>query len=71
MDRDKIEKAVKEIIIGVGEDPGRQGLVKTPTRVRRAYEELLSGYGIDVNKVLNGALYEVDNNDMLTSQMEK
>ena len=30
MDRDRIEKAVKDILIGVGEDPGRQGLVKTP-----------------------------------------
>jgi GTP cyclohydrolase IA len=65
MDREKIEKAVKDIIIGIGEDPGRQGLVKTPARVRHAYEELLSGYGIDVKKVLNGALYEIDNNDMV------
>jgi len=65
MDRDRIEKAVKEIIIGVGEDPGRQGLVKTPGRVRRAYEELLSGYGFDAKKLINGALYEVEKNDMV------
>ena len=65
MDRDRIERAVKDIIIGVGEDPGRPGLVKTPGRVRRAYEELLSGYGMDVKKVVNGALYEVKNNDMV------
>ena len=65
MDRDKIEKAVRDIIIGVGEDPGRPGLVRTPGRVRRAYEELLSGYEIDPKKVVDGALYEVESNDMV------
>jgi GTP cyclohydrolase IA len=65
MDRDRIEQAVKDIIIGVGEDPGRPGLVKTPGRVRRAYEELLSGYGTDPRKVVNGALYEVEHDDMV------
>jgi GTP cyclohydrolase IA len=65
MDRDRIEKAVKDILIGVGEDPERPGLVKTPGRVRRAYEELLSGYGTDPRKVVNGALYEVEHNDMV------
>ncbi len=65
MDRNRIEGAVKDILIGVGEDPGRQGLVRTPVRVRRAYEELLSGYGTDPGSILNGALYEVDHNDMV------
>jgi len=65
MDRVRIEEAVRDIIVGVGEDPGRPGLMKTPARVRRAYEELLSGYGIDVKKVVNGALYEVEHNDMV------
>jgi GTP cyclohydrolase I len=65
MDRDRIEEAVKDIIIGVGEDPARPGLVKTPARVRRAYEELLSGYGMDAKKVIDGALYEVEHNDMV------
>ncbi len=65
MDRDRIEGAVREILIGVGEDPGRSGLMKTPARVRRAYEELLSGYEIDAKKVINGALYEVKHNDMV------
>ena len=65
MDKDRIEKAVRDIIVGVGEDPGRPGLVKTPARVRRAYEELLSGYEMDAKKVINGALYEVEDNDMV------
>ena len=65
MDRNRIEEAVRNIIIGVGEDPGRPGLVKTPGRVGRAYEEILSGYVIDAKKVINGALYEVDHNDMV------
>lgn len=44
MNKEKIEKAVREILIGVGEDPDREGLVETPARVARMYEELLDGY---------------------------
>lgn len=65
MDRDKIENAVRDIIVGVGEDPERSGLQKTPVRVRRAYEELLAGYTVDEKKLINGAIYEVDHDDMV------
>lgn len=43
MDLPRIEKAVREILIAVGEDAGREGLKDTPARVARMYEELLSG----------------------------
>jgi GTP cyclohydrolase I len=65
MDRKRIEDGVREILEGVGEDPSRQGLQRTPARVRRAYEELLSGYEMDVSKLVNGALYDVAQNDMV------
>jgi GTP cyclohydrolase I len=65
MDRKRIEDGVREIIGGVGEDPARPGLQRTPARVRRAYEELLSGYEVDVKKLINGALYEIEHNDMV------
>lgn len=43
MNQKQIEKAVKEILIAVGENPAREGLKKTPQRVARMYEEILSG----------------------------
>jgi len=52
VDKKKIEKAVKEILIAVGEDPKRQGLLKTPQRVGRMYEEILDGIGRDPEKEL-------------------
>lgn len=43
MDKERIEKAVREILIAIGEDPDREGLVETPSRVARMYEEVFSG----------------------------
>lgn len=43
VDLPRIERAVREILIAVGEDPDREGLIKTPSRVARAYAELFSG----------------------------
>lgn len=43
IDTDRIEKAVHEILLAVGEDPNREGLLKTPQRVARMYTELLGG----------------------------
>lgn len=50
MDRKKIEKAIKDILTAVGEDPKKQGLVDTPSRVARMYEEVLSGIGKDARR---------------------
>ena len=43
IDLDRIARAVREILIAVGEDPDRDGLVKTPGRVARMYEEIFAG----------------------------
>ena len=47
MDRERIERAVREILEAVGEDPGREGLLETPARVARMYEEIFSGLEAD------------------------
>jgi GTP cyclohydrolase I len=47
IDLERIEKAVREILLAVGEDPDREGLVDTPSRVGRMYRELLSGVAED------------------------
>lgn len=44
IDKEKIENAVRDILIAIGEDPTRAGLIDTPTRVAKMYEEITSGY---------------------------
>lgn len=44
VDKEKIENAVRDILIAIGEDPSRAGLIDTPTRVAKMYEEITSGY---------------------------
>lgn len=65
IDHKAIEKATKSILTAVGEDPDREGLLKTPNRVARMYDELLSGYRTDPNKLINGALFDVEYSDMV------
>jgi GTP cyclohydrolase IA len=52
-DSDKIEKAALELIQGIGEDPGREGLVDTPKRLAEMYTELFSGINMDAREVLS------------------
>jgi GTP cyclohydrolase I len=52
VDLARIEKAVREILIAVGEDPDRDGLLRTPARVARAYAELFAGLRVDPAQVL-------------------
>ena len=53
MDKKKIEKGVRLILEGMGEDPEREGLLETPARVARMYEEIFAGYGEDASKHLS------------------
>jgi GTP cyclohydrolase I len=56
---------VEELIKGLGEDIGREGLQQTPRRVEQALRFLTSGYQADINKIVNGALYEVKYDEMV------
>jgi GTP cyclohydrolase I len=60
-----IAGSVRNILFSIGEDPDRQGLLKTPERVARAYEELTAGYRIDPVKLINGAIFDVDYHEMV------
>ena len=50
IDKEKIKKAVREILIAIGENPDREGLKETPERVANMYEEILGGYFQDVRE---------------------
>jgi len=56
---------VREVLISIGEDTRREGLVKTPQRVAKAFRELTAGYTIDVDKLINEALFEVTYSEMV------
>ena len=60
-----IEQATLDVLEAVGEDPQREGLLRTPDRVARMYDELLSGYRVNPSKLINGALFDVDYADMV------
>jgi GTP cyclohydrolase IA len=56
---------IRKILEEVGEDPTRDGLVKTPGRVDRALRYLTSGYQMDPDQILNGALFDVAYDEMV------
>lgn len=60
-----MEDLVTQLLVAVGEDPSREGLVDTPRRVARAMTFLTSGYAVDVKAVLNNALFDVDYSEMV------
>lgn len=64
VDLARIEKAVREILIAIGEDPDRDGLVRTPARVARAYAELFAGLRVDPAQVLT-TTFEADHDEFV------
>ena len=61
----RIEKLVRQLLVELGEDPRREGLRATPTRVARSYEFLTSGYHQSSRRVINGAIFESHTNNMI------
>src|SRR5919204_4021340 len=57
-DLDKIAKAYRELLHGIGEDPDRAGLLRTPERAARALEFLTQGYRQDLDEIINDAVFE-------------
>ncbi len=60
-----IEKAVREILLEVGEDPDRQGLRDTPKRISSMYKELTSGYSVSPRELVNGAIFDEKYDEMV------
>ncbi len=61
----EFENHISGILGMIGEDPEREGLLKTPYRVAKAYRFLTQGYTMDIEAVLNGAIFEEDYNEMV------
>ena len=57
--------AIRQILVDIGEDPSRDGLLKTPERVSKSFEYLTGGYKQNADEVLNGALFDVPYDEMV------
>ena len=62
----KIEELIKDLILQIGEDPEREGLIKTPERVAKAWQFLANGYEQDLNSIINDAIFKEDYDEMVT-----
>ena len=60
-----MQDLIRQLLTDLGEDPDREGLVRTPQRVQRALSFLTSGYTADIDAILNGALFTVDYSEMV------
>ena len=60
-----MEKAYQHIITAIGEDPNREGLIKTPQRAAEAMLYLTQGYRQDVDEIIGGSLYKADTDEMI------
>lgn len=65
MNLEAIEELTKRLLTELGEDPAREGLVKTPRRVAESWAFLTRGYRQDPEAVINGAIFETDANHMV------
>jgi GTP cyclohydrolase I len=60
-----IECAMVDILVAIGEDPQREGLVRTPARIARMYKELTAGYHVDPARLLNDAIFHIGYDEMV------
>jgi GTP cyclohydrolase I len=63
--QEEMMEAVRTLLLGVGEDPEREGLLKTPKRVAEAMRFLTSGYTQSLEELLNGAIFDEGHNEMV------
>ncbi len=64
-DPKRLAGAIRELLTALGEDPGREGLQRTPDRVAEMLQEVLGGYWMDPADLINGAIFEGEDNDLV------
>ena len=65
MENDKINNLTKQLLEEIGEDPSREGLLKTPSRVSKAWSFFSRGYNQDLDEIINNAVFNEDATDMV------
>ncbi|MCP4748613.1 MAG: GTP cyclohydrolase I FolE [Desulfobacteraceae bacterium] len=62
---ESIEASISNILLELGENPNREGLIKTPERVAKSLKFLTGGYSEDINKIVNGAIFNEKNTEIV------
>ncbi|MCE2471483.1 MAG: GTP cyclohydrolase I FolE [Anaerolineae bacterium] len=65
VDEAAVKRSVEDLLSAIGENPNRQGLIDTPRRVAKAYQELVSGYTADPVNLVNNAVFDIEYDDMV------
>ncbi|MBN1868810.1 GTP cyclohydrolase I FolE [Candidatus Sumerlaeota bacterium] len=68
MNVEKVKNLIRQLLIEIGEDPEREGLLKTPERVAEAYAFLFQGYAADPVEAVNGAVFKSEANNMIIAR---
>ena len=68
MNLERVRELIHELLVEIGEDPERQGLVRTPERVARAWEFLSEGYREDRQAIINEAVFDSEANNMIIAR---
>jgi GTP cyclohydrolase I len=68
MNEERVKELVRELLVELGEDPEREGLLRTPERVARAWGFLTQGYRLDPDEVVNEAIFESEANNMIIAR---
>jgi GTP cyclohydrolase I len=68
MNEIRVAELIRELLVEIGEDPEREGLLKTPERVAKAYEFLTKGYRTDLEDVINEAIFQSEANNMIIAR---
>ena len=65
------QELLRELLVRLGEDPNRDGLLRTPERMQKSLEYLTKGYEQDADKVLRGALFDVPYDEMVIRHIKE
>ncbi len=65
MNEQRVAELIRQLLVEIGEDPAREGLLKTPLRVARSFAYLMSGYRSDPKEAINDAVFESHANNMI------
>jgi GTP cyclohydrolase I len=68
MNIERVKELIRELLVEIGEDPNREGLVKTPERVAKAWRDLTRGYSQDMEAVIGGAVFQSEANNMIIAR---
>jgi GTP cyclohydrolase I len=68
MNKERVAELIRELLVEIGEDPNREGLLKTPNRVAEAWEYLTQGYKQDIDEAMNEAFFQTEANNMIIAR---